>query len=112
MESSAALAALSALAQPLRMEAFRLLVRAGPAGMPAGEVARRLGAPANTVSAALALLRGAGLVRSAREGRVIRYTADMGGMRDLIAHLMEDCCGGDPGACRPVLDALICEGCA
>ena len=116
MESTAALSALSALAQPLRMEAFRLLVRAGPAGLPAGEVARRLGAPANTVSAALALLRGAGLARSARQGRVIRYSADMAGMRDLIAHLMEDCCGGDPDACRPALDAMLgaaaCEGCA
>ncbi len=112
MESSAALVALSALAHPLRMEAFRLLVRAGAGGLPAGEVARRLGAPANTVSAALGLLRAARLVRSAREGRVIRYAADMAGMRDLIAHLMEDCCGGDPAACRPVLDALICEDCA
>ena len=111
MESSDALAGLSALAQPLRMEAFRLLVRAGGAGLPAGEVARRLEAPANTISAALGILRGAGLVRREREGRVIRYSADMGGMRALIAYLMEDCCGGDPGACRPVLDALACEGC-
>ncbi len=111
MESSEALSALSALAHPLRMDAFRLLVRAGDAGLPAGEIARRLGAPANTASSALSLLRAAGLIRRAREGRVIRYFADMGGMRDLIGHLMEDCCGGDPAACRPMLDALVCEGC-
>lgn len=109
MESSAALSALAALAHPLRMEAFRLLVRSGAGGLPAGEVARRLGAPANTASVALGTLRSAGLARSGREGRTIRYVADMEGMRALIAHLMEDCCGGDPAACRPVLDALTCE---
>jgi len=110
MESTSALAALAALGQETRLEIFRLLVRVGAEGLAAGEVAARLDALQNTTSAHLKILAQAGLVRAEREGRVIRYFADMSGFRDLLAFLMEDCCNGSPELCQPVLDAITC-GC-
>ncbi|PTE07916.1 ArsR/SmtB family transcription factor [Mesorhizobium helmanticense] len=109
MDKKAALLALAALGQDTRLEVFRLLVRAGAAGMPAGEVASRLDAVQNTMSAHLKVLDHAGLVRAEREGRTIRYVADMTGFRDLLAYLMEDCCNGAPELCRPVIQAVTCE---
>ena len=109
MDKIGALSALSALGQDTRLEVFRLLVRAGSAGLPAGEIAARLGSVQNTMSAHLKILDHAGLVRSAREGRVIRYMADMTGFRDLLAFLMEDCCDGRPELCRPVIEAVTCK---
>ena len=103
------LAALAALGQETRLDVFRLLVRAGEAGVPAGEIAERLGTVQNTMSAHLKILSAAGLVRSRRESRVIRYFADMTGFRDLLAYLMEDCCNGSPELCRPVIDAVGCD---
>jgi ArsR family transcriptional regulator, arsenate/arsenite/antimonite-responsive transcriptional repressor len=88
MDKTAALSALSGLGQDTRLEIFRLLVRAGSEGVPAGEIASRLGAVQNTVSAHLKVLDHAGLIRSERDGRVIRYRADMIGFRDLLAYLM------------------------
>lgn len=109
MDKTSALAALAALGQDTRLEVFRLLVRAGDTGVPAGEIGERLGAVQNTTSAHLKTLAAAGLVRSQRESRVIRYFADMTGFRDLMAFLMEDCCQGEPDVCRPVLDAITCR---
>ena len=109
MDKNAALVALSALGQETRLDVFRLLVVAGPEGIPAGEVAVRLGAFQNTVSAHLKVLAHAGLVRAARDGRVIRYAADMTSFRDLLAYLMEDCCNGSPELCRPVIAAVTCN---
>jgi len=109
MDKIDALSALSALGQDTRLEVFRLLVRAGAAGLPAGEIAARLGSVQNTMSAHLKILDHAGLVRSTREGRVIRYVADMTGIRDLLAFLMEDCCDGRPELCRPVIEAVTCK---
>lgn len=106
MDKMESLAALAALGQETRLDVFRLLVRAGETGIPAGEIAERLGAVQNTMSAHLKILTAAGLVRSQRESRVIRYFADMTGFRDLMAYLMEDCCQGEPDICRPVLDAI------
>jgi ArsR family transcriptional regulator, arsenate/arsenite/antimonite-responsive transcriptional repressor len=111
MESAAAVAALSALAHPGRLEVFRLLVRAGPGGMAAGEIARATGSLANTLSANLNLLAGAGLVSSRREGRSIIYAAGYDRMRELLAFLMEDCCGGKPEICAP-LAAIAATCCA
>ncbi|AVO38960.1 ArsR/SmtB family transcription factor [Pukyongiella litopenaei] len=108
MEKTDAIAALSALAHDLRIDIFRRLTRAGDHGMPAGELATAIGARPNTVSNNLALLTAAGLIRSRREGRSIRYFARMDGMRDLLGFLMEDCCGGRPELCQPVLDRLAC----
>jgi ArsR family transcriptional regulator, arsenate/arsenite/antimonite-responsive transcriptional repressor len=107
MEGPAAVAALSALAHPGRLEVFRLLVRAGPEGVAAGDIARATGSLANTLSANLNLLAGAGLVTSRREGRSIIYAAGYERMRELLAFLMEDCCGGNAEICAPL--AAIAE---
>lgn len=109
MKKLSALAALAALGQDTRLETFRLLAKAGPQGLPAGEIASRLRTVQNTMSAHLKILTHAGLARAERDGRSIRYTADMTGFRDLLAYLMEDCCNGSPELCRPVIDAVICD---
>lgn len=109
MDKSRALSALSALGQETRLDVFRLLVRAGASGVPAGEIAERLGAVQNTMSSHLKILDQAGLVRAERDGRTVRYVADMTGFRDLLAYLMEDCCEGSPELCRPVIDAVTCK---
>ena len=108
MEKSSVLAVLSALAHDTRLDVFRLLVRAGPEGMTAGSLATALDIRSNTLSNNLVILSAAGLVRSAREGRAIRYFARMEQMRDLLGFLMEDCCGGQPELCQPVLDQITC----
>lgn len=92
MEIETALAALSALAQEARLKAFRLLVAAGPAGLPAGRIAEDLAVPANTLSFHLAHLKTAGLVTCRREGRSLIYSADYGRMRALLGYLTENCC--------------------
>ncbi|QPC86747.1 metalloregulator ArsR/SmtB family transcription factor [Mesorhizobium sp. NBSH29] len=109
MDKKSALAALAALGQDTRLEVFRLLVRAGEAGLRAGTIAAELDAIQNTMSAHLKVLDQAGLVRAEREGRVIRYTVEMTGFRDLLAYLMEDCCGGAPELCQPVIQAVTCK---
>ena len=109
MDKETALLALAALGQDTRLEVFRLLVRAGAEGVPSGEVASRLSIVQNTMSAHLKILGHAGLVRAEREGRTIRYVADMTGFRDLLAYLMEDCCNGAPELCRPVIQAVTCK---
>ncbi len=110
MDKKLALSAFAALGQETRLDVFRLLVRAGPEGIPAGEIATRLGAVQNTTSAHLKVLAYAGLIRPERDGRIVRYVADMTGFRDLLAFLMEDCCNGKPELCRPVINAVTC-GC-
>ncbi len=109
MDKKSALAALAALGQDTRLEVFRLLVKAGGEGIPAGGVASQLGTVPNTMSAHLKVLEHAGLVRAERDGRIVRYVADMSGFRDLLAYLMEDCCNGSPELCRPVIDAVTCD---
>lgn len=101
METKDALAALSALAQPMRLNVFRMLVRAGPDGLCAGDIAAKLGALPNTLSSNLEKLSQAGLVESERDGRQNRYVAKMQGMQNLVAFLSEDCCGGRPEMCAP-----------
>ncbi|MFV0246174.1 MAG: ArsR/SmtB family transcription factor [Qingshengfaniella sp.] len=93
----------------IRLDVFRLLIQAGPKGMAAGEIAATLGVRANTLSNNLTILSAADLVRAAREGRSIRYFAQMDTMRDLLAFLMQDCCGGQPDLCQPVLDQIACS---
>ena len=109
MDTMKALEALSALGQQTRLDVFRRLVQAGSQGMTAGEIGAALNVRQNTMSTNLAVLLRAHLVRNTREGRTVRYFADMEGVRDLIAFLLEDCCGGRPDVCQPVLDSLICE---
>ena len=103
--------ALSALAQETRLATFRLLVEAGPGGVPAGDVARALGVPQNTMSTHLAVLARAGLVASRRESRSVIYRAEMEGVRALIGFLLRDCCRGRPEVCAPLLDAVIPATC-
>jgi len=110
MDISEAVRGLSALAQESRLAVFRALVRCGTEGMPAGEIARELGIPHNTLSSHLAILANAGLVAGRREGRSIIYSVDFAGTRALLAYLMEDCCRGQPEVCAPVLDAVL-SGC-
>jgi DNA-binding transcriptional ArsR family regulator len=109
MDKKLALAALAALGQEVRLDIFRLLVKAGGEGVPAGEIASRLGSVQNTTSAHLKILNHAGLVRAERDGRIVRSAADMTGFRDLLAYLMEDCCNGAPELCRPIIDAVTCD---
>lgn len=112
MESNNAILAFSALAQETRLSVFRLLVGAEPAGMAAGDLARGLEVPANTMSAHLSVLAQAGLVMSRRESRSIIYRADLGRLRELTLFLVADCCGGNAQICAPVLVDLIpcCAG--
>lgn len=102
MQLPTAVEALSALAHGSRLAAFRLLVRAGSDGMPAGELAREIGALPNTLSSHLTILDHAGLIRSRREGRSIIYSANYDRMRDLLGFLVDDCCAGRPEICAPV----------
>ena len=103
MEIRSATDAFAALAQETRLAAFRLLVRAGPAGLPAGEIARTLGTAPSTLSTHLGLLQRAGLVSSERRSRQVVYRADYHGAGALMRYLMEDCCKGHP-AVRAALD--------
>ena len=112
MDTNTTVKSLAALAQESRLNAFRLLVRSGPEGLAAGEIARRLDVPHNTLSSHLSILVNAGLVESRREGRSIIYTIDFGGTRELLSFLMEDCCQGQPELCAPVLDSLLPSCCA
>jgi DNA-binding transcriptional ArsR family regulator len=107
MESIEAVAALSALAQPTRLEVFRRLVRHEPAGLPAGDVARTLGVPQNTMSAHLAILARAGLVQAERQGRSIVYRADLDALRRLTLFLVKNCCEGRSELCAPLIEALV-----
>ncbi len=94
MQIGNAIEALGALAHETRLKVFRLLVRQGPAGLPAGAIAGRLGANASTMSHHLAILERAGLLKSWRVERRIFYAADFDGMRGLLDYLMHDCCRG------------------
>jgi ArsR family transcriptional regulator len=103
METTTAVKRLSALAQDARLDVFRLLVKAGPEGLAAGEIARRLETPANTMSAQLLVLSNAGLISARREGRSIIYAIDYPSMADLLVFLTEDCCAGRTEICAPLL---------
>lgn len=94
METTQALQSLSALAQESRLAIFRLLVEAGPAGMPAGAIGEELHLPPATLSFHLAGLTRAGLARSRQEGRFVIYSADYAAMNALVGFLTENCCQG------------------
>lgn len=103
MDELAALDCLSALSQSTRLQAFRLLVAREPDGLPAGEVARLIEVPQNTMSTHLATLSQCGLVRGERRSRSINYRADLERFRALLLYLMQDCCGGRPDVCAPLI---------
>jgi DNA-binding transcriptional ArsR family regulator len=110
MEKKKALACLSALGHEGRLDIFRLLVKAGQGGLVAGEISVELGLLPNSLSTQLGILAHCGLARAEREGRNIRYRAEMAVMREVLSYLMEDCCGGNPALCAPLLEKLAC-GC-
>ena len=109
MDTQDAVRRLSALAQDSRLEVFRLLVKAGPDGMAAGDIARKLKTAANTMSAQLLLLSNAKLIRARRDGRSIIYSVDFSAMSDLLVFLTEDCCGGRKEVCAPL--AAVAKRC-
>jgi ArsR family transcriptional regulator len=102
MESEQAILALAALAQSTRLGVFRLLVKHEPEGLAAGDIARTIAVPQNTMSAHLAILARAGLVMSERKSRSIIYRADLASFQNLTSFMVEDCCGGRAELCAPV----------
>jgi DNA-binding transcriptional ArsR family regulator len=106
MESEEAVLALAALSQSTRLEAFRTLVRHEPDGLAAGDLARLLEVPPNTLSAHLSILTRARLVTSERHSRSIVYRANLAEFRDVAVFLLRDCCGGRPEVCEPVVESL------
>jgi ArsR family transcriptional regulator, arsenate/arsenite/antimonite-responsive transcriptional repressor len=111
MEIRAAVGALDAFAQESRLRVFRLLVKCGPQGLPAGEIARKLSVPANTMSTHLAILCRARLVNSRKQGRSIIYGIDVEGTRALLSFLVEDCCRGRSEVCRPLIESALIDCC-
>ncbi len=106
MDEKAAILALGALAQASRLRAFRLLVERGETTVPAGEIARQLGIPHNTMSVHLAVLTRSGLIDSHREGRSIRYGINVDGIKSVFRYLVDDCCGGHSELCSPIAELL------
>ncbi|MBX3482424.1 helix-turn-helix transcriptional regulator [Phenylobacterium sp.] len=111
MDAETAAKSFAALGHEGRLLAFRLLVEAGPQGLPAGEVARRTGALQNTSSSNLGILASTGLIRSHREGRSIIYSVAHGRFGELLEYLVQDCCGGRPELCAPFFAKLL-EACS
>ncbi|RZL78527.1 MAG: ArsR family transcriptional regulator [Sphingomonas sp.] len=111
MEIKNAVAGLSALAHEGRLTVFRMLVQAGPTGIAAGEIARQMEVPPNTLSANLTILSHAGLIDSRREGRSVIYTAKYENMSDLLEYLMKDCCGGSPEICASLAEVVLRSRC-
>ncbi|HKU46603.1 MAG TPA: metalloregulator ArsR/SmtB family transcription factor [Burkholderiales bacterium] len=108
MEMMQAVDALSALAQETRLKVYRLLVEAGPEGMPAGRISEELSLAPATLSFHLAHLARAGLAQSRSEGRFVIYRADFQNMNALVGYLTENCCGG--ASCAPVPTKITLKG--
>lgn len=106
MQNESAILAFAALAQDTRLEAFRVLVRHEPDGLPAGEIARQLAVPHNTMSSHLGILTRAGLIKPVRHSRSIIYRANLDQMRVIAGFLLKDCCGGAPEVCAPMIADL------
>ena len=106
MDNFQAIEVFEALSNESRLEAFRLLVKAGPQGMPAGEIADELGVLQNTMSSHLQKLARAGLLQSERQSRHIIYSVDFETVRRLIVFLMEDCCRNSAAVCAPIARSL------
>lgn len=106
MENETAITALAALAQATRLDTFRLLVKHEPDGVSAGELARVLEIPQNTMSAHLATLSRAGLIKGERQSRSIIYRADLNTFRELTLFMIKDCCGGSAELCAPLIQSL------
>lgn len=103
-----AIKALSALASPHRLNIFRLLVRQGPEGLPAGEIAGSLGLPPSSLSFHLSQMEAAGLIVGHRLQRQIIYAADIAGIGALLTYLTADCCNGSPEICGELVMQISC----
>ncbi|NNG03179.1 MAG: helix-turn-helix transcriptional regulator [Inquilinus sp.] len=99
MDENEAIGGLAALAHAHRLAIFRLLVREGPAGLPAGRIGEALAIAPSALSFHLAALDHAGLLRSWRDGRNVFYAVEVAAMRRLLGFLTEDCCRGRPELC-------------
>lgn len=106
MDEEQVILALAALAQPTRLNAFKALGAREPDGVPAGELAKICGVPQNTMSSHLAILLRAELVSAHRQSRSIIYRADLDRFRAMTLHLVQDCCGGRPEVCAPIIRGL------
>jgi ArsR family transcriptional regulator, arsenate/arsenite/antimonite-responsive transcriptional repressor len=106
MDKEDALLGLAALAQATRLEVFRLLAAHEPEGLAAGEIARRLAVPHNTMSSHLAILTRAGLIGPERQSRTIIYRVSLTRFGALASYLLKGCCGGHPEVCAPLVEAL------
>jgi ArsR family transcriptional regulator, arsenate/arsenite/antimonite-responsive transcriptional repressor len=106
MEPEDVIIGLAALAQPTRLSVFRLLVKHGPDGLAAGDIAKALAVPQNTMSSHLAILSRAGLVSARRFGRSIVYRADLERLQAVMLFMLKDCCDGRPEICAPLVESL------
>jgi DNA-binding transcriptional ArsR family regulator len=106
MESEQVILALAALAQSTRLDVFQLLVKHEPEGLAAGDIAKALAVPQNTMSSHLAILSRAGLVSAQRFSRSIVYRADLTKFQDVVLFMLRDCCGGRPEICTPLIENL------
>lgn len=112
MDTRDAVIRLAALAHDQRLGIFRLLVKVGPSGLPAGEIADAVGATPTSASFHLKELDRAGLIHATRDGRYIRYAVHFDGMRKLLTFLTEDCCQGQPELCGTAIKKVrrVCKG--
>jgi ArsR family transcriptional regulator len=106
MDMKRASDSLAALAHEGRLAVFRLLVKAGPDGLAAGDIARKLATYPNTMSAQLLILSNVGLVHARRDGRSIIYAVDFDTIGALLLFLTKDCCGGRPEICAPLAQTI------
>jgi len=106
MESETAILALAALAQSTRMDVFRLLVKHEPEGLAAGDIAKALAVPQNTMSSHLGVLSRAGLASAQRFSRSIVYRADLARFQQVMLFMLRDCCDGRPEICAPLVENL------
>jgi len=106
MESEKAILALAALAQSTRLDVFRLLTKHEPDGLAAGDIAKALAVPQNTMSSHLAILSRARLVTARRISRSIVYRADLNAFQAVVLFMLRDCCDGRPEICGPLIEEL------
>jgi ArsR family transcriptional regulator len=106
MKPSDAVSVFAALSQPTRLAVFQVLVEREPEGLPAGDIARQMQVPHNTMSTHLAILTRAGLITAQRRSRSIIYRARLETIQALVGYLLKDCCGGRPEICAPLIAEL------
>ncbi|KRR21828.1 ArsR/SmtB family transcription factor [Bradyrhizobium retamae] len=107
MESEDAIVALAALAQSTRLDVFRLLVKYEPDGLAAGDIAKAIAVPQNTMSSHLSVLSRAGLISARRFSRSTVYRAELNRLRRVVLFMLQDCCDGRPEICAPLIEDLM-----